>query len=182
MNPRVTEAEAKEERKNSIFTFDNNMKIFRHTSIASNIVLQAANSLINFLAAWRSFFSNFSFSLASFSNAAVWLSSSNVAATAVVIGAVVGRTIGCKGGVDGGSDAGLCTEATVCDVCGGLDCGATLSETSSAIGISSSILLSVDVVAEMIGIFCGAGVVDGFGSTDVECSSKDVDATEWVGL
>lgn len=144
-----------------------------HTSIASNIVLHAANSLINFLVAWRSFFSNFNFSLASFSNAAVWLSSS-IAAAAVVIGWTF-----CRGGVDGGSDAGLCIDATVCDVFGGLDC-CILSETSSAIGISSS-TLSMDVVAEMIGAIC-AGVDDGFKSTDVECSSKDVEATEWVGL
>lgn len=35
----------------------------------------------------------------------------------------------------------------------------------------------------MIGAVCaGVSVDDGFRSTDVECSSKDVDATEWVGL
>lgn len=103
------------------------------------------------------------------------MSSSNVAA-AVANGAVVGCKV-CSGGVDGGSDAGLCIDTAVCcDVCGGLDGGTALSETSSAIGISSS-TISVDVVAEMIGAFC-AGVVGGFKSTEVECSSKDVDATE----
>lgn len=92
--------------------------------------------------------------------------------------------VDCSGGVDGGSDAGLCTDATVWDVCGGLDDGTALSETSSAIGISSSILsldevVVVVVVAEMIGAFCaGVVVVDDFESTDVGCSSKDVDATE----
>lgn len=156
------------------------------TSIASNIVLQAANSLINFLAAWRSFFSNFNFSLASFSNAFVWLSSSSVAAAVVV------TDCGCGGG-GGGVDGGLCP-ASVCDVCGGLDDCAETSSCSWGAGISSS-TLSVDVVilvvvvvvvvvvvlAEMICAFC-AGVVDGFESTEVGCSSNDVDATEWVGL
>lgn len=110
------------------FIFSNEIKNV-YTSIASNIVLQAASSLINFLAAWRSFFSNLNFSLASFSNAAVWLSSSNVAAT---FGAVDGWNV-CRGGVDGGSDAGLCIDidTAICDVCGGLGCVAPLSEISS---------------------------------------------------
>lgn len=112
--------------------------------------------------------------------------SSSIAAAAVVIGAVVVDWMACCGGGGGvgddggGGDPGLCTDTIVCDVCGGLDDGAA-SETSSAIGISSS-TFSVDVVvvvvvAEMIGAFC-AVVVDGFVSTEVECSSKDVDATE----